>query len=90
MISCFYFFLDAKWFTREEVKEAFQFKSYKETQKTALLKVFEVCEDPSVDPKWTSLIGASGKMFVPGPYAIAHNLIKTWIESGSDSLVSLL
>ena len=79
-------FVEARWHTREEVRKALTFNEYKTQQQSVATKIHQTCageerkRGSSVEPK----VDASDAppMFVPGPYAIAHHLISTWVAEG--------
>lgn len=80
-------FVDAKWFTRGEVKEMLAFTQYREKQQTSLSQLHQAChpnesKSDSVDPG----VSPTDIPSVPGPYAIAHHLLATWVRVGSSGL----
>lgn len=78
--------LDARWHSREEVKKALLVAEYEKAQKTAAAKVEQICKGIKASSNLSSDFNTeSGKlapMFIPGPYAIAHHLISTWVFEG--------
>uniref|UniRef100_A0A0E0HKS5 NAD(+) diphosphatase n=1 Tax=Oryza nivara TaxID=4536 RepID=A0A0E0HKS5_ORYNI len=78
---------DAQWHSREDVKKALTFAEYEKAQRTNALKVNQICkgvekrQSISADLKIESEEPAP--MFVPGPYAIAHHLISSWVFEGA-------
>ncbi|CAO2822704.1 unnamed protein product [Amaranthus hypochondriacus] len=77
---------DARWHSREEVKKALLVAEYEKAQKTAAAKVEQICKGIKASSNLSSDFNTeSGKlapMFIPGPYAIAHHLISTWVFEG--------
>ncbi|KAJ8480200.1 hypothetical protein OPV22_023927 [Ensete ventricosum] len=77
---------DAQWHKREDVKKALTFAEYEKAQKTAALKVNQMCGGVEGGPNFSSDFnvesGELAPMFVPGPYAIAHHLISSWVHEG--------
>ncbi|CAL0320083.1 unnamed protein product [Lupinus luteus] len=72
---------DAKWYSREDVRKALTFAEYKKAQKSSAAKVEQMCKGVEKTNKLARNFKKSGElapMFVPGPYAIAHHLIKSW------------
>lgn len=79
-------YLDAKWYSREDVRKALASAKYKKAQRTAAAKVEQMCK--GVDNNNRSLAtdfnvesGEDAPIYVPGPYAIAHHLISSWAFS---------
>ncbi|CAL9101971.1 unnamed protein product [Musa textilis] len=79
---------DAQWHKREDVKKALTFAEYEKAQKTAALKVNQMCGGVERDQNFFSDFnvesGELAPMFVPGPYAIAHHLISSWVHEGAN------
>lgn len=80
---------DAQWHSREDVKKALTFAEYEKAQKTAAAKVEQMCKGverlQSLSSDFNVESGELAPMFVPGPFAIAHHLISSWVNSeGSD------
>ncbi|RWV78319.1 hypothetical protein GW17_00060727 [Ensete ventricosum] len=79
---------DAQWHKREDVKKALTFAEYEKAQKTAALKVNQMCGGVEGGPNFSSDFnvesGELAPMFVPGPYAIAHHLISSWVHEGAN------
>lgn len=80
---------DAQWHNREEVKKALTFTEYEKAQRTAAIKVEQICKGVKQSQNLTSDFNTESEelapMFVPGPYAIAHHLISTWAFQGAVS-----
>lgn len=74
---------DAKWHSREEVKKALTFAEYKKAQKTTATKVDQMCKgverSQSLSSDFNVESGELAPMFIPGPFAIAHHLISSWV-----------
>ncbi|KAI7987760.1 hypothetical protein LOK49_LG13G00291 [Camellia lanceoleosa] len=74
---------DAKWHGREDVKKALTFAEYKKAQTTAAAKVAQMCKGvekgQNITTDFNVESGELAPMFVPGPFAIAHHLITTWV-----------
>lgn len=83
---------EAKWHRREQVRRALTFNEYRTQQQSSALKVHQACageerrRGSSIDAR--ADVGELAPMYVPGPYAIAHHLISTWVSKGPDDLVS--
>ncbi|THG23396.1 hypothetical protein TEA_019945 [Camellia sinensis var. sinensis] len=79
----FFLCLDAKWHSREDVKKALTFAEYKKAQTTAAAKVAQMCKGvekgQNIATDFNVESGDLAPMFVPGPFAIAHHLITTWV-----------
>ncbi|CAL9059820.1 unnamed protein product [Musa banksii] len=79
---------DAQWHKREDVKKALTFAEYEKAQKTAALKVNQMCGGVERGQNFSSDFnvesGELAPMFVPGPYAIAHHLISSWVHEGAN------
>ncbi|MFS7994297.1 putative NAD(+) diphosphatase [Helianthus anomalus] len=75
---------DAKWHSREDVKNALTFSEYEKAQKTSAYKVDQMCKGVEKGQNLASDFnvesGELAPMFVPGPYAIAHHLISSWVH----------
>ncbi|KAJ4842108.1 Nucleoside diphosphate-linked moiety X motif 19, mitochondrial [Turnera subulata] len=78
---------DAQWHSREAVLKAFSFAEYKKAQKTAAAKVEQMCKGvekgQSLSADYNVESGELAPMFFPGPFAIAHHLISTWVHQSS-------
>jgi NAD+ diphosphatase len=78
-------YLDARWFSREDVREALTLAEYKKAQKTAASKVEQMCKgvekSRSMAADFNVESGELAPIFVPGPFAIAHHLISSWAFS---------
>ncbi|CAL5438713.1 unnamed protein product [Camellia sinensis] len=74
---------DAKWHSRKDVKKALTFAEYKKAQTTAAAKVAQMCKGvekgQNIATDFNVESGDLAPMFVPGPFAIAHHLITTWV-----------
>jgi NAD+ diphosphatase len=85
-------FVEAKWHTREEVRNALTFNEYKTQQQSVATKIHQTCageerkRGSSVESRVD--VGELPPMFVPGPYAIAHHLISTWAAKGPELLLN--
>ncbi|KAL2929492.1 Nudix hydrolase 19 chloroplastic [Bienertia sinuspersici] len=77
---------DARWHSREDVKKALTFAEYEKAQRTAAAKVEQICKGVSQGQNFSSDFntesGELAPMFIPGPFAIAHHLISTWVHQG--------
>lgn len=77
---------DAQWYSREDVRKALTFAEYKKAQKTAAMKVDQMCRGvekaQNLSADYNVESGELAPMFIPGPYAIAHHLISSWINQG--------
>ncbi|XP_078428854.1 nudix hydrolase homolog 19 isoform X2 [Wolffia australiana] len=86
---------DARWHSREDVRRALAYEEYDATRRATAEKVNQMCnggEDKSqrTQSSYPAMSGELGPMYVPGPYAIAHHLISSWVnENGSDGVDSL-
>ncbi|KAK9055084.1 hypothetical protein SSX86_026164 [Deinandra increscens subsp. villosa] len=80
---------DAKWHSREDVKKALTFVEYEKAQKTSAYKVDQMCKGVEKSQNLASDFnvesGELAEMFVPGPYAIAHHLISSWVHQVSSN-----
>lgn len=83
--------LDAQWFSREDVKKALTFAEYEKAQTTTAVKVKQMSKgveksfNLSLDFNMES--GELASMFIPGPYAVAHHLIASWVnEAGVNDI----
>lgn len=74
---------DAQWHTREDVQKAMRFAEYKKAQKTAAVRVEQMCKGVEKGQNLASDFnvesGELATMFIPGPFAIAHHLISSWV-----------
>lgn len=79
---------DAQWHSREDVKKALAFAEYKQAQTTAASKVAQMCkgvtQGQSLSSDFNMESGELAPMFIPGPFAIAHHLISTWVNQGTE------
>ncbi|XP_031251442.1 nudix hydrolase 19, chloroplastic [Pistacia vera] len=75
---------DAQWHSREDVKRALTFAEYKKAQRTAAEKVEQMCKGvekgQSLAADFNVESGELATMFIPGPFAIAHHLISSWVH----------
>ncbi|KAI7734994.1 hypothetical protein M8C21_027331 [Ambrosia artemisiifolia] len=80
---------DAKWHSREDVKNALTFAEYEKAQKTSAYKVDQMCKGvekgQNVASDFNVESGELAPMFVPGPFAIAHHLISSWVHQVSSN-----
>ncbi|XP_057494546.1 nudix hydrolase 19, chloroplastic-like [Actinidia eriantha] len=74
---------DARWHSREDVKKALSFAEYKKAQQTVAAKVDQMCKGVEKAQNLTADFnvesGELATMFIPGPFAIAHHLISSWV-----------
>ncbi|KAK6941621.1 NADH pyrophosphatase-like, N-terminal [Dillenia turbinata] len=74
---------DAQWHSREDVKKALMFAEYEKAQKTAAAKVEQMCKGVKKGQNFSADFnvesGELASMFIPGPFAIAHHLIASWV-----------
>jgi len=79
--------LDAQWHSREDVRKALMFAEYEKAQRTAAAKVDQMCrgveKGQSLSSDFNVESGELAPMFFPGPFAIAHRLITSWVNQGS-------
>ena len=80
-------FVDAQWHSREDVKKALKFAEYEKAQQTAAFKVNQMCKGVEKGQNFSSDFnvesGELAPMFVPGPFAIAHHLISSWVHQSA-------
>ncbi|CAH8390101.1 unnamed protein product [Eruca vesicaria subsp. sativa] len=78
---------DAQWHSREDVKKAVSFAEYRKAQRTTASKIEQMCKgverSQSLSTDFNVESGELAPMFIPGPTAIAHHLISTWVDQGS-------
>ncbi|KAG5403452.1 hypothetical protein IGI04_009571 [Brassica rapa subsp. trilocularis] len=83
---------DAQWHSREDVKKALAFAEYRKAQRTAASKIEQICKgvekSKSLTTDFNVESGELAPMFIPGPFAIAHHLISTWVDQGSSNVHS--
>ncbi|CAH2072315.1 unnamed protein product [Thlaspi arvense] len=83
---------DAQWHSREDVKKALTFAEYRKAQRTAASKIEQICKgverSQSLSTDFNVESGELAPMFIPGPFAIAHHLISTWVDQGSGNVHS--
>ncbi|KAF2582487.1 hypothetical protein F2Q68_00000690 [Brassica cretica] len=81
---------DAQWHSREDVKKALAFAEYRKAQRTAASKIEQICKglekSKSLTTDFNVESGELAPMFIPGPFAIAHHLISTWVDQGSSNV----
>lgn len=79
--------LDAQWHSREDVQKALMFAEYKKAQRTAADKIDQMCKGVEKGQNFSADYnvesGELAPMFFPGPFAIAHHLISSWVNQGS-------
>ncbi|KAJ6833474.1 nudix hydrolase 19, chloroplastic [Iris pallida] len=84
---------DAQWHNREDVKKALTFAEYEKAQRTAAFKVNQMCKGVEKGQNFSSDFnvesGELAPMFVPGPFAIAHHLISSWVHQTASSSTEL-
>ncbi|WZY75212.1 hypothetical protein YC2023_021596 [Brassica napus] len=82
----------AQWHSREDVKKAVSFAEYRKAQRTAASKIEQMCKgverSQSLSTDFNVESGELAPMFIPGPTAIAHHLISTWVDQGSGNVHS--
>ncbi|XP_058074534.1 nudix hydrolase 19, chloroplastic isoform X2 [Magnolia sinica] len=75
---------DAQWHSREDVKKALTFAEYEKAQRTNAVKVDQMCKGVEKGQNLSSDFnvesGELAQMFIPGPFAIAHHLISSWVN----------
>lgn len=75
---------DAQWHSREDIRKALAFAEYKKAQRTAAAKVEQMCrgveKGQNLAADFNVESGELASMFVPGPFAIAHHLISSWVD----------
>ncbi|KAL6331295.1 hypothetical protein AAG906_009723 [Vitis piasezkii] len=75
---------DAQWHSREDVKKALTFAEYQKAQRTAAAKVEQMCKGvekgQNLSADFNVESGELATMFIPGPFAIAHHLISSWVN----------
>ncbi|KAJ8559595.1 hypothetical protein K7X08_003653 [Anisodus acutangulus] len=75
---------DAKWHSREDVIKALTIAEYKKAQRTAAGKVDQICKGvergQSLSSDFNVESGELVPMFIPGPFAVAHHLISSWVN----------
>ncbi|XP_065848863.1 nudix hydrolase 19, chloroplastic [Euphorbia lathyris] len=78
---------DARWYSRKEVQKALQVAEYEKAQKTAAAKVDQMCrgveKGQNLSADFNVESGELAPMFFPGPFAIAHHLISSWLNQSS-------
>ncbi|GAV87137.1 NUDIX domain-containing protein/NUDIX-like domain-containing protein/zf-NADH-PPase domain-containing protein [Cephalotus follicularis] len=79
---------DAQWHSREDVRKALTFAEYKKAQQTAAAKVDQICKGveqggQNLSADYNVESGELAPMFIPGPFAIAHHLISSWVTQVS-------
>ncbi|KAK9141663.1 hypothetical protein Syun_011063 [Stephania yunnanensis] len=80
---------DAQWHSREDVKKALTFAEYEKAQRTAAAKIDQICkgveQGQSLSLDFNVESGELAPMFIPGPFAIAHHLISSWVNKGTSA-----
>lgn len=75
---------EAQWHGREDVMKALTFAEYDKAQRTAAFKVNQMCkgveQGQNLSSDFNVESGELAPMFVPGPFAIAHHLISSWVH----------
>ncbi|KAL5729523.1 NAD(+) diphosphatase [Ranunculus cassubicifolius] len=75
---------DAQWHSREDVRKALTFAEYEKAQKNAAAKVDQMCKGVEKGQNFSADYnvesGELAPMFIPGPFAIAHHLISSWVN----------
>lgn len=70
------------------MKKALNFAEYEKAQRTAAIKVNQMCKGVERTKSFSSDFnvesGELAPMFIPGPFAIAHHLISSWVYQGDD------
>lgn len=65
------------------MKKALTFAEYQKAQETAAVKVEQMCKGvergQSLAADFNVESGELAPMFIPGPFAIAHHLISSWV-----------
>ncbi|KAG6769998.1 hypothetical protein POTOM_025665 [Populus tomentosa] len=78
---------DAQWHSREDVQKALMFAEYEKAQRNAAAKVDQMCKGvekgQSSSSDFNVESGELAPMFFPGPFAIAHRLITSWVNQAS-------
>lgn len=84
MVNITFASLDAQWHSREDIRKALAFAEYKKAQRTAAAKVEQMCrgveKGQNLAADFNVESGELASMFVPGPFAIAHHLISSWVD----------
>ncbi|KAG6534492.1 hypothetical protein ZIOFF_008395 [Zingiber officinale] len=84
---------DARWHRREDVRKALTYDEYERTQKTTAFKVNQICKGLEGAQISSADLNTGSRelmqMFVPGPYAIAHHLISSWVHDGVNCIHQL-
>ncbi|KAK9101949.1 hypothetical protein Sjap_019203 [Stephania japonica] len=84
---------DAQWHSREDVKKSLTFAEYEKAQRTAATKIDQICkgveQGQSLSLDFNVESGELAPMFIPGPFAIAHHLISSWVNQGELSNIVL-
>lgn len=66
------------------------YDEYERTQKTAAFKVNQICKGLEGAQISSADLNIGSRelapMFAPGPYAIAHHLISSWVHDGVNSI----
>lgn len=74
------------------MKKAVAFAEYRKAQRTTASKIEQMCKgverSQSLSTDFNVESGELAPMFIPGPTAIAHHLISTWVDQGSGNVHS--
>lgn len=74
------------------MKKALSIAEYRKAQRTAASKIEQICKgverSQSLSTDFNVESGELAPMFIPGPFAIAHHLISTWVDQGSGDVHS--
>lgn len=66
------------------MRKALSFTEHKKAQKTAAIKIDQMCKGVKKEQNFFSDFNLESEelspMFIPGPFAIAHHLISTWVH----------
>lgn len=66
------------------MRKALTYAEYKKAQLTAAAKVEQMCKGvekgQNLSADFNVESGELAPMFIPGPFAIAHHLISTWVS----------
>ncbi|KAH9297909.1 hypothetical protein KI387_029591, partial [Taxus chinensis] len=72
----------ANWYSREDVKKAITVAEYKKAQRTSAFRVHQICDGVEKGQSFLEDLNVETRelasMFVPGPFAIAQQLISSW------------
>lgn len=72
------------------MRNALTFAEYEKAQRTAAAKIEQMCKgverQQSLSSDFNVESGELAPMFVPGPFAIAHHLISSWVYNEGSEL----